>query len=372
MCGTRGACHGLLLGLVTLLVLALAACGPAPAGGSAPRGGDRAPQGAETAGQSGRGETLAEIEAAAAREGKVVWYDSLSQEMGDKIIQEFQKDYPMVREAKYVEVPSGQKVARVQQESQAGGPTADVDFGNPATAEKYYKQGFVREIDWQALGVEISPELTPTSYMVAVAAPIYGILYNTTRVSEAEVPRSFDDLLNPKWKGRIGTWARAGGFRNLSATWGDQPVREYVSKFAELQPRLYDSNFTVAQAVGAGEIDLAYTIYHTTLPTIQRGAPVKWVYLDPTPMDVLYGFVLRYGENPNAGKLLLKWLASPKGADVYEEVAGRGNPFIPESKTARTLAAVRPVTNPVDVQIRDADRLNQLEDELGRILAGRR
>jgi iron(III) transport system substrate-binding protein len=312
------------------------------------------------------------VKAAAEKEGKVLWYDSLAQEQGDKIVKAFAADNPFIKEPKYLEVPSGQRVARVTQESRAGGPTADVDFMNAAGTVGYNNQGFLSEVDWKALGVKTSPEMTPTNYMLAATAAMYGIYYNTTKVSEAEAPKTIEDLLDPKWKGRIATWARIGEMlTNYYVIWGEDKVKDYATKFAQQKPKLYDSNFTVAQAIGAGELDVAFTTYHTTLPTTEKGAPVKWNSLDPVPVSPLYGYVLKYGQYHNAAKLLLLWLSQPKGAQVYEDVAGRGNPFVPETKMAKMVGGAKTALIPPDVAVKDADRLNKLSSDVEKIVTGK-
>ncbi len=313
-------------------------------------------------------ETLDSVRAAAAKEGKILWYDTITQEQGEKVLKQFQAAFPEIKDAKYVEVTSGNRVARVTQESRAGGPTTDVDFENAATTAGYYKDGFVLDVDWKGLGIQGLPQMTPTSYMVAVTAAFRGTLYNTGHVKEADAPKTYDDLIDPKWTGKIALWSRAAAFTGLWATWGEDKLVNYVKSLAKLKPRLYDSNFTIAQAVGSGEADVSYTDYHTTIPTVQKGAPVKWVTLDPVPVDPLYGYVLKYGANHNAGKLFLEWLTTPDGAKAYEAQAGRGNPFVQGSETQKLLSGHTLSSVDVNTMLQQADHFNQLEKQFADIL----
>src|SRR5690606_23684443 len=198
-------------------------------------------------------ESLDEIKAAAAKEGKVVWYDSLPRAQGDAILAEFQKAYPEIKTVEYLEVPGAAKTARITQESRAGGPTADVTLDRPAAGMRHQAAGFVEAVDWKALGVETSKERTPNQYLIAITAPVYGVLYNTNKVKEAEAPKSYEELVDPKWAGRAGTWARAIAFVILSADWGEEKTDAYVKKLAALKPKLYRSTYAAAQSVGAGE-----------------------------------------------------------------------------------------------------------------------
>ena len=361
---------------VVVGTLLLAACGgsAAPATSTAPAASPPASKPAAAAsGPAAAGKDSYEtVKAAAEKEGKVLWYDSLAQEQGDKIIKAFAADNPFIKEAKYLEVPSGQRVARVTQESRAGGPTADVDFMSAAGTVGYFNQGFLTDVDWKALGVKTSPQMTPTSYMLAATAAMYGIYYNTKNVTEVDSPKSMDDLLNPKWQGQIATWSRIGAMLdNYYVAWGEDKVRDYGAKFAQQKPKLYDSNFTVAQAIGSGEVNVGFTTYHTTLPTTAKGAPVKWNTLDPVPVSPLYGYVLKYGQYPNAAKLLLLWLSQPKGAQVYEDVSGRGNPFIPETKMAKVVGNAKTALVPPDVAVKEADKINKLAGDIEKLVSGK-
>jgi iron(III) transport system substrate-binding protein len=314
--------------------------------------------------------TIADITAAAAKEGKVVWYDSLPREQGEAILGEFQKAYPMVKTIEYLEVPGAQKNAKITQESMAGGPTADVVIDDPSSIMGMQRQGFVLPVDWQALGVA-SQLNTPNEFMVAVTASTYGEFYNTDKIAAGDVPKTYDALVDPKWKGRIATWARAAGLATLAAAWGDEKTTAFVEKLVALQPRRFTSTYALAEAIGAGEVDLSFSIYHTAQPTIKKGAPVKWLFLDPIPVGPLYGYLLSNGRYPNAGKLLLKWLGSTDGALVYERVALRGNPFLPETATAKMLANKPLAMFDNDTAVNKADYIIGLEEKYGRMLQGR-
>jgi iron(III) transport system substrate-binding protein len=319
---------------------------------------------------AGSAETLDQIKAAAAKEGKVVWYDSLPRAEGDAILKEFQKAYPFIKTAEYLEVPGAAKTARITQESRAGGPTADVTLDGPAADMRFQAEGFVEAVDWKVLGVETSQERTPNQYLIAITAPLFGMLYNTNKVKEADVPKSYDELADPKWAGRAGTWSRAIGFVILSADWGEEKTDAYVKKFAALKPKLYRSTYAAAQSVGAGESDVIFTIYHTALPTIEQGAPVKWRFLEPVPVSALYGILLKQGRNPNAGKLLLKWLGSDEGAIVYEKISKRGNPFIKTTETAKLLAGKKVSMFDADTEVKKAEWYNAKEAAYGKMLQG--
>jgi hypothetical protein len=101
-------------------------------------------------------QTLDEVKAAAAKEGKVVWYDSLPRAEGDAILAEFQKAFPIIKSVEYLEVPGAAKTARITQESRDRGPTADVKHHGPASGKRHASTGYLHKVHWKALGVEMA------------------------------------------------------------------------------------------------------------------------------------------------------------------------------------------------------------------------
>ena len=142
----------------------------------------------------------------------------------EAILAAFQRAYPFVKKTEFVDVPSAQKTAKIIQESMAGGPTADVLLNDAAVQKSLAERRLVLETDWAALGVATSAVMTPTPDMILALTPPFVVLYNTDLVKEADVPRSWDDAFDAKWKGHTGHWMRASFFVHLSAALGEAKV----------------------------------------------------------------------------------------------------------------------------------------------------
>jgi iron(III) transport system substrate-binding protein len=254
------------------------------------------------------------------------------------------------------------------QESLAGGPTSDFIVTSAAPMQKFISQKFVTETDWRGLGIEASGATTPNSYMVSVITAVHVAIYNSNRVSEAEAPRTWEDLVDPKWKGRVGAWSRTLAYVQLMSAWGEAKTRDYVKRLAALNPRLLAGTFPLAQAVAAGEVDIGLGSFDATKRIQEKGAPVRMVPLDPTLLSPLYGGIMKFGKHPNAGKLFLAWLNTAKGAVTFESVTKRGNYRVPETETARFVKG-KPVTfYTAQDEIAQADKFNDLEKEFSRML----
>ncbi len=287
------------------------------------------------------------------------------------ILAAFKRAYPFVKKAEFVDVPSAQKTAKIIQESMAGGPTADVLLNDATVQKSLAERGLVLETDWAALGVATSAVMTPSPDMILALTPPFVVLYNTDLVKEADVPRSWDDAFDAKWKGHTGHWMRASFFVDLSAALGEAKVRELAARLAALQPRMFDGLFPLSQAVGSGEISLAVTAYDSAVRIVEKGAPVKMIGLDPTPFGMICGGILKYGRNPNTARLFLAWLASPEGAITFEKMTKRGNFFVAGTETQKLLKDRKVSYFTAEQSIAQAKKLNALEAEFSRKLAGR-
>lgn len=313
-------------------------------------------------------ETRESVVKAAEKEGHIVWYDFYARDQGLAVLKDFQKDHPFVKDIQYVEIPAAQKQARVLQESLAGGPTSDLFLTSASSQQEFIDQKFTIPVDWTALGVAATSGESPDPYMVSITTAVHVATYNSNRVKGADVPKTWDDMVDPKWKGRIGAWSRAVQYVHLSSAWGADKTTAYVKRLAALHPRLVAGTFPLAQSIASGEIDIGLGTYDGTKRMQEKGAPVEMVGLDPVPLSLLYGTVMKYGKNPNTAKLVLAWLNTPSGAVTFEKITRRGNFRVPATETAKFLKG-KQVTyfKPLD-EIAQAKRLNALEKELSLML----
>jgi iron(III) transport system substrate-binding protein len=280
-------------------------------------------------------DAMSRLAAEAAKVGNIIWYESSPDDVADKIAAAFHKRFPNVR-LEHIRDTGGNSIGgRIVQESQGDTRTADVATSGPSIMMPLKERGLMKEFDWRGFG--LSAELAPTPLGVATATVVYVIVYNTALVKEAEAPKTWSDLLDPRWDGKIGIWVRGEGQGALAASWGVDKVVDYVRKMNARHPVLLPSTFPLAQQVAAGELLVGLGLYHSAQIPLRRGAPIKVVVPDPAAINTLYSFVPAKAKNPSGGALLAVWLATPEGAKAYEDVTDRGNPFIPSTKTNALL-----------------------------------
>jgi iron(III) transport system substrate-binding protein len=271
----------------------------------------------------------------AAKTGDIVWYESTPDDQADKIVAAFQKRFPKLK-LEHIRDTGGNSIGgRVVQESQGDTRTADLITTGPAILLPLLDRKLIKLIDWRGYGM--SDQLAPTQAGVVTTAVYYVIVYNTSLVNEADAPKTWDDLLNPRWDSKIGIWVRGEGQGSLAAVWGLDKVVDYARKMNKLHPVLLPSTFPLAQQVAAGEILVGLGLNHSAQVPLRRGAPIKIVVAEPVPINTLFSSVPEKAKNPSGGTLLALWLATAEGAKVYEDATDRGNPFIPETKTYAVL-----------------------------------
>ena len=297
----------------------------------------------------------------AAKGGDIIWYESTPDDQADKIVAAFQKRFPKLK-LEHIRDTGGNSIGgRVVQESQGNTRTADVVTTGAAILLPLVERKLIKDIDWRGYG--LNEQLAPWPAGAVTTSVVYVIVYNTSLVKEADAPKSWDDLLDPRWDGKIGIWVRGEGQSELASVWGMDKVVDYVRKMNRLHPVLLPSTFPLAQQVAAGEILVGFGLNHAAQVPLRRGAPIKIVVAEPVPIGTLYSSVPAKAQNPSGGALVALWLATPEGAKIYEDATDRGNPFIPGTKTYELLHGHKISQYPVDQADREAatvQRVNKM------------
>ncbi|HMJ29584.1 MAG TPA: ABC transporter substrate-binding protein, partial [Xanthobacteraceae bacterium] len=190
------------------------------------------------------------------------------------------------------------------------------------------------------------------------------LVWNKQRVADGDLPKTWDEMLAERWRGKIGQWVRAATLGTLAKAYGEQHMRDYTRKLIELKAMIYPSTFQLAQQVAAGEVDIGMGLYHSAQPVIASGAPLGLRFLDPTPMNTLYGAVVSKGGNPEGAQVLLAWLSTLEGAKAYEAAIGRGNPLIKGTETNERLGTHKMV----EYSFAEAATIEKLDAELTQML----
>lgn len=257
-----------------------------------------------------------DVVAAAKKEGTLTFYSTANDSGNFALIKAFNAQYPDIKVA-YTRLPDDAYAARVYQEAKSGINQVDILMGGQP--EVFEGDGAI----FRPLSTDVLPELAnfPSSalrwpWAMVTAQNTYAVAYSTARVSDADVPKTWEDLLSPRWKGKIqyatpvGSATHMGWLDGVRHTFGD----DYLKKWGEQDFTLVDSATPGAQAVVAGSGDLAMIVYPSSVSElIAQGAPLKYVI--PTPVFVKPNTMglLKTSPHPNAARVFANFMISKPG-----------------------------------------------------------
>ncbi len=290
-----------------------------------------------------------ELMEAAKREGRFVWYTSMSLDDSQPLLQAFEKKYPPLKGEIYR--ASGEKLLnKAMTEARAGQILFDV-FSN---------SGFEVHLAQKAnlLSPYRSPEARgyregfrhPEGFWTDLYDNYYVIGYNTKLVRPEEVPRRWEDLLHPRWKGNVALdeeefeWYGA-----MLLAWGEERGRRFMKALAAQEPLLRKGHTLIAQLLSAGEFPLGLVYAHRIEELKRMGAPVGWVTTtDPIVAGMRPIALSARPRSPNAAKLFIDFVLSAEGQAILRELdriaarpeIGFRNPAI--DKSALRLFPVSP------------------------------
>lgn len=289
--------------------------------------------------------------AAAKEEGSLRLYTALTQPDMDALVKGFQDKYDIRVEAMRLGGADGMN--RFDAESKSGARTADVAvFADPAYFGKAAKAGHtvpIEETGVLPLVPDFPEKYVLPEYQTAVLQiAIAGWSYNPDKVAEADLPTSWEDLLDPKWKGRLGVTPGATNLNSM-LTWQmvEKEVGEdYLDKLRPQIKRVYPNLIPLQEAVGAGEVDIALSALEQVVLAMQeRGTKIAFTRMSPTYYPTITWGVSSRAASPNAARLLAVYMMSEDGTKTINP-KGAVSPYdtanIPEDfhvATAEDVAA---------------------------------
>ena len=270
-------------------------------------------------------DTLAKLYSAAKKEGEVVVWGPTDIVIFDRAQVEFGKQYPGIK-IDYFESLPDPLVQRIITEKQAGKPSS-VDIIHSGSM-RGLRPLIEREmlISNPAWRTEFNLDaLYLDDRLVGFYNLAFPISYNAKLVSEKDVPKTWEGLLDPKWKGRrIIVEARLVPFAILGTEWGQPKMIEYTKKLLSQDPIILKGGTTSANALASGQAAIAVGTYSYKIEALDKaGAQLKWIPVNPLPiLSGAFG-VLKDAPHPNAAILFAGFMGSPQGQKILYESTGQ-------------------------------------------------
>jgi iron(III) transport system substrate-binding protein len=266
-------------------------------------------------------ETNADV-AKAEQEGQLVFYCHENEAGTAGIMQGFNKDFPKIKTS-YVRAQTGALYSKILAERQAGRFDVDViQLSDLAPAFDFQKKGgYERYVSPESGAYKKDNLSSPNGYFFWTGVDPAGIAYNSDKVTAADAPKGWHDILNPRWKGKISCKISASGLQfvqwyMLRKLYG----AGFWKEFAKQQPHAFDSRVQLYDRLAkADDTITAIGEYPAYILFKSRGAKVEFV----APPDGLVATPLAVGAvnkapHPEAAKLFVDWAMSKRGQAWYQ------------------------------------------------------
>ena len=265
----------------------------------------------------------AERQAALVKEAKneksVVWYAPMNREDLRQFTSAFEAEYPFLK----VEVLTGgpQSILnRILTEYRAGRHNFDTLNIRSSALFTLKKANAVGRYD-SPYRRGLRPGFhDKDGYFNGIWASLMVFLYNTKQVSKAEAPKSINDLLQSKWKGKMGLDQDADDFlAALLEYYGDEKGKQLARSLGAQALNIRKGRTLISQLVAAGEFPLQIDAHHHEALSLRRsGAPIEYVFPEPfIPVKSVSSLVMSsQPPHPHAAALLVDFMISKKGQEI--------------------------------------------------------
>ena len=285
----------------------------------------------------------------ARQQGKVVLYTSMGASDAAAVVKAFERKYPFVRLEPY-RTSSEKVLVRLVNEHRAKKYFGDVVTVDGLQSEVLKEKGILDRYAFRETVNFPAQWRDPEGYWTAVHQILYVMAYNTKLVSEAEAPKRYEDLLNPKWKKKLGMDAEEYyWFGAMLEVMGREKGLGFMRALAAQEPDFRKGHTLLTELLSAGEFPVVVALYqHRVDEFISKGAPVQWILSHPLIGSSRHNVSLLVGApRPDAGKLFIDFMLSTDGQQVLRErgrVVGRRGiePKNPRLKGAEIFTLLAP------------------------------
>src|SRR5580704_1808265 len=296
-------------------------CGAALLAGGAGAWEMLAPEGARAAPMTAREKELYD---AAKPEGELIWYTAHSDdETAQALGRDFEANYPGLK-VSVVRTTAQVAFQRVSQELKAGAMQVDVLSSTDLGHYVYLKEKGVLDKyvpDNAGKVLDIYKNYDPDGYFHVTSAGLIGIGYNTGKVKEADAPKNWTDLLDPKWKDQIALGHP--GFSGYVGTWALTLRKQYgwdfFEKLAKNNPSVCRSINDTVTMLNAGECMIAGSgPVGTLLDSAKKGNPLALsAPADGSVLIIAPSGIMKKSKHLNAARLYMEFLLSVEASKIW-------------------------------------------------------
>jgi iron(III) transport system substrate-binding protein len=292
-------------------------------------------------------ETTPALLAAAVKEGKVVWYTAVDVKVAESVAKVFRAEYPDIKVE--VERSGSERVfQRINQEYQSGIKNVDVVNSSDASHFIYWKQQ-----KWLAAHTPPDVQRFPAQfkdsegYFAVWRATLSVMGYNTRLVEEKDAPTGYQDLLDPKWKGKLVKSHPGYSGTSLTGTYAITKLLgwEYLEKLSQQGVQQLQSTTATPKSIASGEraVMVDGNEYNMFIE-IDAKSPVKIIYAkEGTPFVTSPTAIFADAPHPNAARVLQNFLYTAKIQQLMVNEGGTRSvhPDVKDPPGRTSLSAIK-------------------------------
>jgi len=251
----------------------------------------------------------------AKKEGRLVFYGALGVDAAAPMLEKFRQSQPYLSIGHYRAGAVG-IYNKVVNEAKGGKHEVDVIELSAGPVFELIKGGLIDSYRSSESETVRSEFRDPRYFWNAYQYLVVALAYNKSRVKENEVPKNYEDLLRPRWKGAKMSLDNDDGdiFGTILDSWGENRGVEYFRRLAKQEVIIRSGHTLQAQLLAAGEVDL-HPWSHAQRPLLMadRGAPVAIAFLQPVVSKAQVLLLSRRSPHPHAAALFIDWALSEEG-----------------------------------------------------------
>ena len=301
------------------------------------------------------------IAAAARKEGALTLYTTIAEKDLPVIVGPFESKYGI--KVTVWRAGTDKVLQRTVQEARAGRHDVDaVHFGSPEM-EALAREKILQPVVSPVHGDLIAGSVPPHKQWAATILSVWVQAYNTNAVKKQDLPKTYQDLLDPKWKGKLGIEVKNDDWfaTVVHQLGGEEKGLAFFRQLVEKNGISSRKGHTLLNnMVVSGEVPMALTVYnYMPEQAKKKGAPIDWFAIEPAIARSNAIGVAARAKHPAAALLFYEYLLGPEGQKALVSID-----YVPtNTRVESPLKGLKIVTTDPVRSLDDADKWSKLFED---------
>ncbi len=299
---------------------------------------------------------------AAKKEGTLTLYTTIAEKDLPAILKPFEQKYGV--KVSVWRAGTDKVLQRTIQEARANRNDVDVvHYGSPEM-EALAREKILKPVDDPVQKDLLAGSVPAHKMWAATILSVWVQAYNTNEVKKGDLPKTWQDLLDPRWKGKIGIEAKDDDWfaTVVQQLGGEEKGLAFFRKLADTNGISVRKGHTLLNnMVVSGEVPLALTVYnYMPQQAKDKGAPIDWFAIEPAIARSNAVGIAAKARHPNAALLFYEYLLGPDGQKAMTSID-----YVPtNTKVESPVKGLRIVTTDPVRSLDESDKWSKLFEDI--------